>query len=146
MNKNIIIGLACLVMLGCSENKVTEQMLVGSWSCVSNLTSAKWRNGVFEDYGEVKIEKGNINYLLEGGQLLWKTETDSHPFDLKTFYDKPKQLKIAHGGIRTVHKSIEYYSQNKFKMVNVFETIYPEDSLNNHRERIEFECLRRFNI
>ena len=41
MKRIVLLGLACFVLFGCGEKKVTEEMLVGDWECRQNEQKAK---------------------------------------------------------------------------------------------------------
>ncbi len=50
--------------------KVTEEMLLGDWECTQNDQKAKWKNGTFQDFGEIKSEKALITYKTYDGLLM----------------------------------------------------------------------------
>ncbi|MWN91336.1 hypothetical protein GQ597_11575, partial [Gilliamella sp. Pra-s65] len=57
MKRILLISLVSLVLFGCKEKKVTEEMLVGDWRCDFAQQIAKWKDGAFQDYGEIKRDK-----------------------------------------------------------------------------------------
>lgn len=60
----------CFALLCCGDKKVTEEMLLGGWECSQNDQKAKWENGTFQDFGEVKSEKALIIYKTHDGLLM----------------------------------------------------------------------------
>ncbi|ORF45452.1 hypothetical protein [Gilliamella apicola] len=70
MKRIALLGVVCFALFGCGEKKVTEEMLVGDWECRQNKQKAKWKNGTFQDFGEVKSEKVLITYKNYDGMLM----------------------------------------------------------------------------
>jgi hypothetical protein len=50
MKKFLLISLIGFALIGCGGKEVTEDMLIGDWKCKGSEQTAKWKNGLFQDY------------------------------------------------------------------------------------------------
>lgn len=70
MKRIISIFLVGVALFGCSEKKVTEDMLVGSWECTLIQQEADWKNVLFQDYSTpVNRGKSLVVYIKENDTL-----------------------------------------------------------------------------
>ena len=152
MKRIVLLGLACFVLFGCGEKKVTEEMLVGDWECRQNEQKAKWKNGTFPDFGEVKNEKVLITYKYYDGMLMKGRGDDiakgnwSSVSSIVAMQDV-KNLIISEFANRYTSGKFEYISNKEYKYTRVFETVYKNSSEEaqvdgNLRQKLEENCIK----
>ena len=149
MKRIALLGLACLALFGCGDEssgkKVTEEMLVGDWECDFAQQIAKWKDGAFQDYGEIKRDKGSIKYFMKDNILYYNFgNPTSYPFNLASYYDQSEIIKPLDNHNIKQQKSITYISPDKYKIVDVMEDIYTNNSDNaeNIKTKTEIVCER----
>lgn len=145
MKKLLMISLSCLVLCSCGEKKVTEEMLLGDWECRLTGQEAEWKNGIFQDYSAPKSEKGLIKYFMKDNVLFsnFGLKT-SYPFNLASFYNKSDDIQSIDGSNIKTQKSIEYFSQDRFKATIITEITYDDHTKddNNIKTKVVTDCER----
>lgn len=119
MKRILLISLVSLVLFGCEEKKVTEEMLIGDWRCDFAQQIAKWKNGVFQDYAPpVDHEASLVTYLKEDNDLFVKLP-DSDRKIKQDFKKLNESYEDSLGDRRIVgFTKLEYISDNEFKLTS----------------------------
>ncbi|AHN26230.1 hypothetical protein GAPWK_1657 [Gilliamella apicola] len=152
MKRIVLLGLACFVLFGCGEKKITEEMLVGDWECRQNEQKAKWKNGTFQDFGEVKSEKVLITYKNYDGMLMKGRGDDiakgnwSSVSSIVAMQDV-KNLSISELFRHYISSKFEYISDKEYKYTQVIEIVYKGGSEEaqvegNLRQKLEENCIK----
>lgn len=123
MRKQLILGMICIIVVGCGEDKeqqdkVTENMLVGNWNCSyvgykSVINDGKFTNEL--DLGDSPIQYA-ISYKIVEGKLFSVTPKGKEkPIDLQ---QKPDKI-ISIYGLNTFWTiSFNKESEDKFIIVD----------------------------
>lgn len=144
MKRIVLISLVSLALFGCEEKKVTEEMLIGDWECDFTQQVAKWKDGAFQEYGEIERDKGLEKYFMKDNTLYFSDGASlSYPFNLSSYNQAEKITSLDDHKIKW-QDSIKYISPDKFKTVHLMEYIYTNDSDNskNIKTKSEFVCER----
>lgn len=142
MKKLILISLVSIALFGCEEKKVTEEMLVGDWDCDFAQQVAKWKDGAFQEYGEIERDKGQIKYFMKDNVLYFNFgNPTSYPFKLNSYYDQSEIINQLDNHKVKSKKSITYISPDKYKVIDVTEDIYTNDSDSSENNKTKFEYI-----
>ena len=152
MKRIVLLDLACFMLFGCGEKKVTEEMLVGDWECRQNEQKAKWKNGTFQDFGEVKSEKVLITYKNYDGMLMkgrgdglakgnWSSVSST------VAMQDVKNLGISESFRHYTSSKFEYISDKEYKYTQVIEIVFKgyseeEQVDRNSRKKHEENCIK----
>ncbi|OCL23981.1 hypothetical protein A9G07_03840 [Gilliamella sp. wkB72] len=145
MKKLILMSLVSIALFGCEEKKVTEEMLIGDWECDFAQQVAKWKDGAFQEYGEIERDKGPIKYFMKDNVLYFNFGLPtSYPFKLNSYYDQSEIINQLDNHKIKSKKSITYISPDKYKVIDVMEDIYTNDSdsSENNKTKTEYVCER----
>ncbi|KFA59773.1 hypothetical protein A9G34_08805 [Gilliamella sp. Choc4-2] len=143
MKKLLLISLVGIVLVGCGENKVTKEMLIGQWECSLIGRVAKWKDGNYQEYVPIKNDSGTIKYFMKDDTLYFNFGTkNSYPYDLSSYYNKSELLKSQNGAYLATKKSIQYISHDQFKTIEETEIIFEDDENKNKKVNIEITCNR----
>lgn len=152
MKRFVLLGLACFALFGCGEKKVTEEMLLGDWECTQNDQKAKWKNGTFQDFGEIKNEKALITYKTYDGLLMRGrgndlTKGDWYSVSSNLSIQDVKNLNISGFSRSYISSKFEYISDKEYKHTLIIEKVYKslseeEQTKDNSRQKIEENCIK----
>lgn len=152
MKRIVLLGLACFVLFGCGEKKVTEEMLVGNWECTKNERTARWKNGTFQDFGEVISEKVLITYKNYDGMLMKGSGDDIAKGNWITVsstvaMQDVKNLSISELFRHYISSKFEYISDKEYKYTQVIEIVFKgyseeEQVGRNLRQKLEENCIK----
>lgn len=152
MKKVLLISLFSLFLFGCVEKKVTEEMLIGYWECTSIGQYAKWKNGVFQDYGDAIKQNKSTTYKIYNGILMKGRGTDITNGEWQSVsaniaVQDLKNLKISNNIILYTTSKLEYISDREYKQSGIIEYIYPDLSEDeqmdrNSKFRFEESCFK----
>ena len=119
MKRIALLGLACFVLSGCGDDKVTEEYLVGDWIC-NWETFEKRNSGREESYGDVVIDKNEYNrtfkmvddklYMVIRGEELKR-------FNLDYIYNNPTHEFILEDEAVSNTQKLEKISNDKYQFV-----------------------------
>lgn len=152
MKRIALLGLVCFALFGCGEKKVTEEMLVGNWDCTQTEQKAKWKNGTFQDFEEVKIEKILVTYKNYDG-LLMKGRGDDltkgkwYSVSSIVAIQEVKNLNILELVRYYTSSKFEYISDKEYKYTQILEFVFndrsEEEQVNdNSRQKLEESCIK----
>lgn len=152
MKRIVLLGLACFVLFGCGEKKVTEEMLVGNWECTKNEQTAEWKNGTFQDFGEVISEKVLITYKKYDGMLMKGSGDDISKGNWITVsstvaMQDVKNLGISESFRHYTSSKFEYISDKEYKYTKFIEIVFKgyseeEQVDRNSRKKHEENCIK----
>ncbi len=143
MKKLLLSSFVGLVLVGCGEKKVTEEMLIGEWDCTFSGQEAKWENGKFSDYAPLKQDKGMIRYFMKDNTLFFNFGTDtSYPYNLKAYYNDSMDIKSNNGVTSKTQKTMNYLSPDKFKTTELTEILIDNAPNANRKMNVEINCDR----
>lgn len=143
MKKLLLSSLIGFVLVGCGENKVTEEMLIGDWECTLIGQEAKWKDGKFEDYSPIKTDNGKIKYFMKNNTLYFNFGTnESYPYNLHSYYSNEEKVQSNNGITYKVQKTINYVSQNKFQTSELTEINFDNNEMRNKKIKVEVTCDR----
>ena len=152
MKRIILAGLIGMVLTGCGEKKVTEEMLLGDWECIQTEQEAKWKNGIFQDFEEVKSEKTLVTYKNYDGLLMRGSGDDINKGDWYSVssdvaIQETKDLDIIELDKYYTYIKFEYISDKEYRQTLFVENIYnprpgEEKIKNNLRQKVEENCIK----
>lgn len=152
MKNLLLISLIGLTLFGCGEKKVTEEMLLGDWDCTQTEQKAKWKNGTFQDFEEVKSEKILVTYKNYDG-LLMKGRGDDltkgkwYSVSSIVAIQEVKNLNILELVRYYTSSKFEYISDKEYKYTQILEFVFndrsEEEQVNdNSRQKLEESCIK----
>lgn len=133
MKRIALISLVSLALFGCGEKKINEEMLVGDWECNITQQLAKWKNGAFQEYGEVKSEKTLVTYKIYDGVIirtlpieLFKNDWESYSV-YQSIYNI-KGIDIKDKNVITLERKIDSILENELKITGVLSVVNGKDT------------------
>lgn len=133
MKRIALISLVSLALFGCGEKKINEEMLVGDWECNITQQLAKWKNGAFQEYGEVKSEKTLVTYKIYDGVIirtlpieLFKNDWESYSV-YQSIYNI-KGIDIKDKNVITFERKIDSILENELKITGVLSVVNGKDT------------------
>jgi hypothetical protein len=117
MKKLVIIGLVGLSLLGCGDDKVTKEYLVGKWDCSFKKYESEYdpKFKEYDDYSLESSEKVKQSYKIVDGVLMSKTaNNEAVEVDLDKIY-KNLTIQGKQGDCEyTTNRNLIKNSGNKF--------------------------------
>lgn len=157
MKRIILVGLVGITLLGCGEKKVTEAMLEGEWECTRTEQYVKWKNGAFQDVGEVSTGKFLVTYKFVDGLLMKKGENNIrsrsnwwHSVSATVALQNLMSLRITNNEKIYSSSKYEYISDKEYKQSDIIDYIFPnkseeEQERDNSRHKFEENCIKVVN-
>ena len=152
MKRIALISLVSLALFGCGEKKINEEMLVGDWECNITQQLAKWKNGAFQEYGEVKSEKTLVTYKIYDGVIirtlpieLFKNDWESYSV-YQSIYNI-KGINITDKNVSIIERKIDFISENEYRITGVLSVINGNDTesvqeKDNFKNKFEEHCIK----
>ncbi|MCX8639882.1 hypothetical protein J3U37_07175 [Gilliamella sp. B3172] len=152
MKRIALISLVSLALFGCGEKKINEEMLVGDWECNITQQLAKWKNGAFQEYGEVKSEKTLVTYKIYDGVIirtlpieLFKNDWESYSV-YQSIYNI-KGINITDKNVSIIERKIDFISENEYRITGVLSVINGNDTesvqeKDNFKNKLEEHCIK----
>ena len=135
-----------------NEKRVTKEMLLGDWKCTLTKQEAKWKNGTFQDYGNVTREKVLITYKNYDGLLMKGSGDDINKGDWNSVssyvaIQDGRTLKISETARLSISSKFEYISDKEYKFTQITEFVFhnlpEEEQVNdNSRQKLEESCIK----
>lgn len=143
MKRILLVGLVSVVLSGCGEKKVTEEMLIGEWECSYSLHGDNWIDEDFQESGPIQTDKGNMKYFKKNNILYFNFENQgSHPFQLDTFYSGKELIITNNDESVKQRKAITYFSHDKFKATINSEYTFNDSVTDKQNIDVEMICER----
>lgn len=150
MKKLLLVSLIGITLAGCSEKKVTNEMLVGEWSCTISNFNAKWEDGKFQKYGSPKIEQLKLKYYISDNKLMVTSEKPwggVHHFDLEEISKvNNKEETTDHYKAKTTIKlnyiSNDEFNFKEFKEVTLLNATEEDQNSANYKRENDMSCKR----
>ncbi|MWN05420.1 hypothetical protein [Gilliamella sp. Pas-s95] len=147
MKKIFLVAFLGIILSGCGEKRVSDEMFVGEWSCKVTYYASDWSGNGFEEFKK----KYNDEYVLmsfkyENNSLYSKNLKTGH-WDkeslVETYDNKTKQEETDYFFSKKT-RSLQKESNDKFILTYVRETITKdiEYSSSNNKIKEEANCTR----
>lgn len=127
MKKFLLLSLIGIALVGCGEKKITNEMLVGEWSCNYNDLNASWEKGKFLDYVKEKTESFKVKYYMKDNSLMVTYDDDnehSEPFNLEEIQNESGKEKISSNLKTKTILELNYISNDEYNFNEIREVTY----------------------
>lgn len=132
----VIISASAIVLFGCSEKKLTEEMLLGQWNC-QNTLMRQINPKVANEFHDLELRPDyHAEYIKNGDQVLLKLASTSEIIDFDAI-EKNKDTWQSIGEMET---------NNKIKFVLISNDELKQDIVFSIRDKTSKEIINLFNI
>lgn len=150
MKKILLLSFIGVALVGCGQKEITNEFLVGEWSCNYSEYKAPWKDGKFSDYIKGTVEEGKVKYYMNGNTLMVTYDNDNgntRPFDLD-------EIRKVNGKEETNYRmktktlvEMNYISQDEFVFNEITEVTTTDGSNEenenyNNKHKNEMACKR----
>lgn len=146
MRKFIAICFIGSLLNGCSDDKLTNDKLVGDWECELNHYESSWENGKFTPYikqGSAEVIK--MSYKKDGDKYyVSKNNNGWEEADFELMQNKGITKKDDNIASYTTTNSITIENNKILTLSNQIELIFKNEkySNKNNKEKNEAICTR----
>lgn len=154
MKKLLLLSLIGITLVGCGEKegekKISNEMLVGEWSCDYSDLRAQWEKGQFLDYVKEKGEIVKVKYYMKDNTLMATYNDDeehSRPFSIEEIQKESGKEEISSNlKIKTILE-LNYISNDEYNFNEIREVTYvngtdEQNEDNNEKRKHELICKR----
>ena len=150
MKKFLLLSLIGITLVACGKKKITNEMLVGEWSCHYNDLRAPWKDGQFLDYINEQNGSVKVHYYMQDNTLMMSYNDNSDhasPFNLDEL--------LAMNGIEEIVSNLKtknivelnYISNDEFNFNEIQEVTYlygtnAQEENYNVKLKSELSCKR----
>lgn len=149
MRNILLICFICFTLFGCSDKKVTDEMLIGDWECTIIDQTFKLKDGYFQKDLKPETQVKKIKFFIENNTLMTKEIGDSKavPFDIKKIYETSSFEKTTERGLKfNFTQKVQYISKDKFTLLYITKAqdnyLKKELSISQYKKEVIFERIK----